>query len=320
MKKTFILLAIVAGDIVNKVNCAIAARKGTGTKHCSFKEGMPRTFWLTKRGFDFATIADLTDEGIAKEIQKGNINPMPVGFSFERLTEDNQVETSPLGLSSLSRKGIYKYRFSWDKDDRLQEVMSSYDSNDIYDYVMIDSKGNMKLTKNGNKITGASCGMIDTDPFMEATGSEAGKVRMMVELNNPQDYNEYPAYIAQENITFRPLKVEGPNDVTLTLTAFAADATEIQFDAFLKDGTTAFAGATEADFKLLINDTPVTIDGTTITLAEGEPGKYTILGITALAASDDIKLSTWDSTTSTVAVIKDGVSVYRGAQVNEVVS
>lgn len=320
MKKPLIFLPIVAGDIVNKVNCAIAARKGTGTKHCSFKEGMPRTFWLTKRGFDFATISDLTDEGIAAEIQKGNINPMPIGFSFERLTEDNQAETSPLGLSSLSRKGIYKYRFSWDKDDRLQEVMSSYDSNDIYDFVMIDSKGNMKLTQNGNKITGASAGMIDTDPFMEATGSEAGKVRMVVELNNSQDYNKYAAYIAQENITFRPLKVEGINDVDLTLTSFADTASEIKFDAFLKDGTTAFAGAEGTDFKLLVNGTQVDIDGTTVTLTEGEPGQYTISGLSTPLSSDDvIKLSTWDDTAKTVAVIKDGVTVYRGAQVTEVV-
>lgn len=313
--KHFILLAIVAGDIVNKVNCAIAARKGTGTKHCSFKEGMPRTFWLSKRGFDFATITDLTAEGIAKEIQRGNINPMPLGFSFERLTEENVVETSPLGLASLSRKGIYKYRFLWDKDDTLQSVLSSYDSNDIYDYVAIDSKGNMKLTKNGNKITGASVGMFDTQPFTESDGSAAGKVGAMVELNNPQDYNEFAAYFAQANLPFRPLKVEGINDIDLVLTSFAAGS-EIKFTAFLKDGTTAFSGGELADFKLVVNGTAVT----PTTLTEGEPGNYTIALTTPIASADEIKLSTWDDTEKTVPVIKDGVNVYRGSEVTEVVA
>ena len=236
----FLLLAIVASDIINKVNCAIAARKGTGSKHCSYKEGVPRTFWLSKRGFDYGSIVDLTAEGIALEIQKGNINPMPLGFGFERLTEANTVETSNIGLSSLSRKGIYKYRFTWDKDDTLQSVMASYDSNDIYDYVSIDSKGNMKLTQNGNVITGASVGLLDTDPFTEADGSVSGKVGMMVELNNPQDYNQFAAYFSQANLPFRPDKVEGINDVDLTLTGFEAAASEITFSAFLKDGTTAF--------------------------------------------------------------------------------
>lgn len=305
-----------AADIVNKKNCAIAARKGTGSKHCSYKEGMPRTFWLTKRGFDYNSIADLTAEGIAAEIQKGNIHPMPLGFSFERLTEDNVVETSPLGLSSLSRKGIYKYRFAWDKDDRLQEVMSSYDSNDVYDFTMIDSKGNMKLTKNGNKVQGASVGLLDTDPFMEADGSVAGKVRMQVELNNPDDYNKYAAYFASENLGFRADKVEGVNDVTLTLTTFASAATQITFEAFLKDGTTAFQGAAATDFKLTINGTEETIN----TLTETSPGVYTAEFTTALAASDEIKLSTWDDTASTVSVILDGTSVYRGAEVTEVVA
>lgn len=315
MKTALIVLAIVASDIVNKVDCAIAARKGTGTKHCSFKEGMPKTFWLTKRGFDFASMADLTAEGIAKEIQRGNINPMPLGFSFERLTEDNQRETSPLGLASLSRKGIYKYRFAWDRDDRLQEVLSSYDSNDIYDYVMIDSKGNMKLTKNGNKITGASCGLVDTENFTEADGTNSAKVRTYVELNNPNDYNKYPAYFAQENLPFRPDKVEGINDVDLVLTSFAAGS-EIQFTAFLKDGTTAFSGGELADFKLVVND----VAASPSTLTEGEPGHYTLALATPIASADEIKLSTWDDTEKTVPVIKDGTTVYRGAQVTEVVA
>ena len=313
--KGFILLAITALDIVNKVDCAIAASKGTGAKHCSFKEGMPRTFWLSKRGFDYGTITDLTEEGIAAEIQKGNIIPMPAGFGFERLTEDNQVETSPLGLSSLSRKGIYKYRFSWDKDDTLQSVMSSYDSNDIYDFAMIDSKGNIKLTYNGNRITGASVGLLDTDPFMEADGSASGKVRMMVELNNPQDYNQYAAYFGQTNLPFRPLKVQGVNDIDLALTAFTA-GTEVKFTAFLKDGTTAFSGGEAADFKLLVNGTAVT----PTSIVEGEPGNYTITLSTALVAGDELKLSTWDDTAKTVAIIKDGVTVYRGATVTEVVA
>lgn len=309
-------MAITALDIVNKVDCAIAASKGTGAKHCSYKEGMPRTFWLSKRGFDYGSITDLTEEGIAAEIQKGNIIPMPAGFGFERLTEDNQVETSPLGLSSLSRKGIYKYRFSWDKDDTLQSVMSSYDSNDIYDFAMIDSKGNIKLTYNGNRISGASVGLLDTDPFMEADGSDSGKVRMMVELNNPQDYNQYAAYFGQANLTFRPLKVQGVNDIDLTLTAFAVGASEVKFTAFLKDGTTAFSGGEAADFKLLVNGTAVT----PLTVVEGEPGNYTITLSAPLAAADELKLSTWDDTAKTVAIIKDGVTVYRGATVTEVVA
>ncbi len=313
--KHFIMLAIVAGDIVNKVNCAIAARKGTGTKHCSYKEGMPRTFWLAKRGFDFATIADLTAEGIALEIQKGNINPMPLGFSFERLTEENTVETSPLGLSSLSRKGIYKYRFLWDKDDTLQSVLSSYDSNDIYDYVSLDSKGNMKLTQNGNKITGASVGLFDTQPFTESDGSAAGKVGAMVELNNSQDYNQYAAYFAQANLPFRPLKVEGINDIDLVLTGFAAGS-EVTFTAFLKDGTTAFSGGEVTDFKILVNGTAVTPSG----IVEGEPGNYTATLAAPLVAADVLKLSTWDSAVSTVPVIKDGTTVYRGSEVTEVVA
>lgn len=304
-----------AQDIVNKVNCALAARRGTGSKHCSFKEGVPRTFWLAKRGFDFSTIADLTDEGIASEIQKGNIFPMPVGFSFERLTEDNVVETSSLGLSSLSRKGIYKYRFAWDKDDTLQAVISSYDSNDIYDYVAIDSKGNMKLTKNGNKITGASVGMLDTDPFMEADGTAASKVRALVELNNPQDYNEYAAYFAQANLPFRTLKVQGVNDVTLELTTFEAAASEVKFSAFLKDGTTAFSGGEAADFKLLVNGEVVEPSG----IVEGDPGQYTATLATPLVAEDELTLSTWDDTVKTTNIIKDGVTVYSGAAVKEVV-
>ena len=316
MKNLFILLAIVAGDIVNRFNCAIAARKGTGSKHCSFKEGVPKTFWLSSRGFDYGTIADLTAEGIAKQIQLGNISPMPLGFGFERLTEANTLETSNQGLSSLSRKGIYKYRFTWDKDDALQSVMTSYDSNDIYDYVAIDAKGNMKLTKNGNVLTGASVGLIDTDPFTEADGSVSGKVGMMVELNNPQDYNEYPAYISQANLPFRPLKVEGINDVELTLTGFAAAASQITFDAFLKDGTTAFRGGLIADFKLLVNGEVVELTAVT----EGQPGKYTATFATPLAAADVLKLSTWDDEAGVVPVIKDGVSVYRGSEVTEVVA
>lgn len=308
-------MATTAFDIVNKVNCALAARKGSGSKHCSYKEGVPRTFWLSKRGFDYNTIADLTDEGIALEIQKGNIFPMPIGFGFERLTEANVVETSNIGLSSLSRKGIYKYRFTWDKDDLLQSVMSTYDSNDIYDYVAIDSKGNMKLTYNGSKVTGATVGLLDTDPFTEADGSVSGKVGMMVELNNPQDYNQYAAYFSQANLPFRPLKVEGVNDVSLTLTSFASGASTISFDAFLKDGTTAFSGGETADFKLLINGVP-----STITVAEGEPGKYTATFTEVLAAADVLKLSTWDAATSTVSIIKDGVSVYNGGTVTEVVA
>jgi hypothetical protein len=313
-------MATTASDIANLVNCAISSRKGTGDKHCSYKEGVPAKPFLSTRNYDWNTITDLTAALIAVEVQKGNIIPLPRGYNFERQSEDNVKETSQLGRSALSRKGLYKYMFSWDKDDRLQEVMTSYDSNDVYDYVSADSQGNMKLVSNGALINGATCGLIDTEAFTEPDGQNSGKVRTMIELNNPEDYNTNAVYFAAANLPFSILKVEGINTVTLTPTSFADTATTIVFSALLKDGSTALSGAAGTDFLLTINGTAIPITGG-VTIAEtGATGVYTISGLTALASNDIIKLSTYDSTTSTVAIIQNSVDVYSGAEVTVVVA
>ena len=303
-------------EIANLKSCAISNRKGTGIKHCSFNEKVIRKNFFSKRGFDYATI-DFDDQSeLTVEIQKGNVIPLPKMYNFERLTEENVIETSQLGLGSLARKGIYKYRLTFDRDDRLQSVFTSLDSNDVFDYVSIDSAGNMKLVENGSQNNGASVGLLDTDPFTEADGAVSSKVSMMVELNDPEDYNSNAVYYARENIGFNPLKVEGINDIDLTMTAFASGATQISFTAFLKDGDTAFSVGTDTDFRLTINDTVETITGN----VTNDGATYTITGLTALVANDVIKLSTYDSTTSTVAIIKDTVDVYSGKEITVTVA
>lgn len=298
----------IANEVINKVVCQLGKNSGTGSKHCAWREKLIRGGWLSKAGFDYNSITDLTAEQIAVEIQKGNIIPLPTYFNFERQSEDNVRENAQSGESALSRKGLNRYTVSWNGDALLQSVMASLDSNGRYDYVSIDATGNMKLVKDGSKITGANC-FFDTNPFMEADGTAASKVSAFIELKYPDDYNN-PAYFGRPNLPFNPLKVKGVNDVVLSLTSFAAAATEVTFTATLKDGTTAFTGATDSEFQLLVNGTAADISG--ISESATTPGTYTITGLTALSASDELVLSTWDSSLSVKPVIMDGVDVYSG--------
>lgn len=298
----------IGSEIANKIMCAYAILKGTGDKHCPWLEKLIRAGWLVKAGFDFKSIADMTAENIAVEIQKGNIIPLPTYFNFERQTEDNVRENAQSGETALSRKGLYRYNVSWAGDAFLQSAISSYDSNGRYDYVSIDATGNLKLTADGAKHTGANC-FFDTNPFMEADGTATSKVSAFIELKYPDDYNN-PVYYSRQNLPFNPLKVKGVNDVVLSLTSFAAAATEVTFTATLKDGTTAFTGATDSEFQLLVNGTAADISG--ISESATTPGTYTITGLTALSASDELVLSTWDGALSVKPVIMDGVDVYSG--------
>lgn len=303
-------------DLANVKSCAATDLKGTGNKHKKFKLGVIRKVALSKRGFDYNGITDFTQANIAVEIQKGNIIPFKKLFNFEPQNESNVYETSQIGVNSLARKGLYNYKLTWTGDDQLQEVCSAYDSEDEYDIAFIDENGSWKLVNNDTEWNGASVGIWDTEPYINPDGSNSGKVSVMVQLNDPIDNNENAQYIDHEKLAFNMTKQEGINDIDLTMTSYAASATSITFTAYLKDGCTLFSSGTDADFRLTINGTVETITGN-VAYANGV---YTISSLTALAADDVIKLSTYDSTTSTVAIIKDTTDVYSGKEISVTVA
>lgn len=305
-------------DLANVKSCAASDLKGTGNKHKAFKMGVVRKAVLSKRGFDYNGITDFTQANIAVEVQKGNVIPTKKLFNFEPQNESNVYETSQIGVNSLARKGLYNYKLTWTGDDQLQEVMSSYDSEDEYDIAFIDENGTWKLAKNGTEWNGAAVGIWDTEPYVNPDGSNSGKVSVMVQLNDPIDLNENAQYIDHEKLAFNMTKQEGINDITLKMTSYAASATTISFTAYLKDGCTEFTSGTSSDFRLTINGTVTAISGGVSISKTG--ATYTISGLTALAADDVIKLSTYDSTTSTVAIIKDSTDVYSGKEISVTVA
>lgn len=282
--------------IANKnTSCSTLASANTGTLGCQIEFDALANAIFPRRGFVIpkGTIFDKTY--IDMQTQLGNFIPVLLADSFEELSSEDSMSTNTKGVDRLSVLGLPKYKLTYQQGHGFYREIAKLTSFKSFDVILGDEAGNWKLAVNANgDFTGFSCGQIlSTITKAKVQGGDPESKSIIIQLINRNQWDKNYVILGSEQLNFSPEDLATVNPVQITLEDIAAAATTIDFSVYLSsDRNTPVEGLEGTNLRLIKNG--VAVAGS-LTVTEGEPGKYSVT-ITAASALDKFIIETYDST------------------------
>ena len=238
--------------ISNLLNCGVSDAQGLGLAHCKFNfndMAGGATLFLnrgTELPSDF-TLASLRALQVAGKLKVAS-NP----FSVEIQNADDQKETSSGGVTAVATKGLYGFMFKYVNGLLFDTALSSLNSQNAYDVVLIDSSGNaLFATSKSGKRTGFSAGMVNAMMIDFASGATTTKTGVEFQFTNREQMDNGKTFINSDEIDFSLLELNGVNQLQISLVAPADGATTVIGKIVSKyDGTLTSPELDLADFTI----------------------------------------------------------------------
>lgn len=291
-------------QIINKVNCGAGELLGTGNKFCKFDLRTPSVILLLEKGYKIAP-SDVLDLTYIQELQQKGKGIVLKGIvDFADNTPDNDYGTrAATGKMYTTLKHPYQWMFTFDNGLYFHKALAALESNEQYDIVLFDEKGDALLAKDGQgNGVGLDLGILSTGKYV--IGNENAQ-SIMVQVDRVS-FDADAAWITQENLGFRANRdLDGYNDVTITIAAPADTDTTINFTVMANSNNklVPLQG-------LILGDLLYQVDGATVVptlLTAGVvEGNYT-LTVPALNTGEVLTLTTFDSLLNAYIINLDGV-------------
>tara|TARA_R110000851_G_scaffold50140_1_gene120034 strand:- start:2107 stop:3033 length:927 start_codon:yes stop_codon:yes gene_type:complete len=243
-------------EIINLVDCSLAATYGTGSKGCKSFFREVSSIWLTKRGFVFDGSQALDEEYVQSVQAAGNLIVLNGITAFTDNSEEMVTETYDDGTEQLVRKGKYKFLVEFVNGLYFQTALSSINSQDIFDVSLIDTSNNILGTVAANgSLKGFSAGMIQASKYTFATGAVGSKQGLNIQLIEPDELDNDSSFVSGSSLApYKPKSADGINEVVLAYsTAPANSATSLVVKATIKQGGGAFIGGLIGNFLLKVD-------------------------------------------------------------------
>jgi len=279
-------------EIIKKVSCGASELMGTGTKFCKFDLKTPSVIALVEKGLKIPAATDFNLAYVKELQQKGQAIILKGIIDFTDNTPDNDYGTrAATGKMYTTLKHPYQWMFTFDNGLNFHKALTKLDSNEQYDIILFDIKGDALLAVDGSgNGVGLDLGLLASGKYV--IGNENAQT-IMVQVDRVS-FDSDAAWISNENLDFRADRdLDGYNDVTVAMTAPANLATTVTFtvNANANNKLVPLEGLVKEDLLF-------TVDGATVvptTLTSGTPGSYT-LTVPALATAEVLTLSLFDST------------------------
>lgn len=278
----------------------------TGQLGCQLGFGYMQHAIALKKGTIIPASTDLTLAYINGLIQQGVAIPLTNGYSSEPTIADDTLETSPLGIETLTLQGLHKYSLTFKKGEYFNKQISKLESYENFDFILGDVNGNWLFAKNSaGDYKGFSAGQV-TVKDIPATSSEARKKTISFQLTNRAEMDTNYEIVLSE-LAFPISEVNGVNGVNLSfydangaVVPSSTDTTLKVKAVFAADNNTGIEGLTVSDFVY-------SVDGSTETptLVEDGNGYYTFT-VAALVSNGGLSLQLYDSSENkNVVVLSD---------------
>ena len=242
-------------EIINLVDCSLAATYGTGSKGCKSFFREVSSIWLTKRGFVFDGSQALDEEYVQSVQAAGNLIVLNGITAFTDNSEEMVTETYDDGTEQLVRKGKYKFLVEFVNGLYFQTALSSINSQDIFDVSLIDTSNILGTVAANGSLKGFSAGMIQASKYTFATGAVGSKQGLNVQLTEPDELDNDSSFVSGSSLApYKPKSADGINEVVLAYsTAPANSATSLVVKATIKQGGGAFIGGLVGNFLLKVD-------------------------------------------------------------------
>lgn len=228
-------------------------------------------------------------------IQDGKAVPLINAFSSEPTISDDTLETSPLGIESVTLQGLPKYSLTFKEGEYFYKELSKLTGFGNLDFVIGDVSGNwLMATDNDGNYKGFKAGQVNALITTPATEAVTQKKTITFQLIDRIEIDTRHS-IVLASTAFPITDVSGVNGVVLSFEDANGAVVPAALDTTLKvkavlaaDNFTGIEGLLATNFKY-------TVDGVeeTPTLVDDGDGYYT-LTVSTLAASA-LALVTWDS-------------------------
>lgn len=283
-------------------------RFGTGVLDCEIQPGVPTGFILTRKAWRFNPETETFDnEYIEDQIKEGNMIPFLNALSFEPENEEAEIFTSNLKVQQKVMDGLPGFLFTFSRGRAFHRAAFSYNSFGNYDVIIVYNNGviDAALTADG-QVKGYTAGMINTDQFRQANGTDPQGTDIRFQLLDSYEYNTMYALISAAENGFSLSTIAGVIDVDIFKVSNATTDVVVEVVA-AANRAVSIAGLTADDF--LVTGTTETIDSVVYDAAAKQ---YTIT-FTGDVSSDynNLKLELYDTSDNTY-VIKKGVTLYKG--------
>lgn len=282
----------------------------TGKLGCQLGFGYMQHAIALKKGTVIPASTDLTLAYINGLIQAGTAVPLTNGYSSEPTIADDTMETSPLGIETLTLQGLHKYSLTFKEGEYFNKQISKLESFGNFDFILGDVNGNWLFAKNSaGDYKGFSAGQV-TVKDVPATSSEARKKTVSFQLTNRVEMDTNYEIVLSE-LAFPISEVTGVNGVNLSFADVNGAVVPSNSDTTLKvkavfaaDNKTGIEGLTASNFAYSVDSS-----SETPTLVDDGNGYYT-LTVVALSTSGVLSLQLYDGSENKNVVILSDV-LYR---------
>lgn len=299
-------------NIINQKNC-LTARKNLGFGDCIVEMGQITGPILVPKGWSIDLAVDTFDKDYVNEqIQAGNFNPILGASEFTDNTPEATIEEFQGGVKNVVRNGLPEFGFKYTRGGwLLANALSSWNSNEAYDILIVSKNGNIAGVDLGDGVFGAfDGGMINAGSYKQTDGAVSGSVMLTIQLLDESQYNSNVAILDRVALGFNASTEIFPlTDVLLLNGTADASDNKIIFNAvFSMNPAETVKGLDLANFKVYVDGiaSPVSVS-TYNTLT----GKYELSLTTPPTAGDLIVVELYDDVAGYPAT-KVGQRYYKG--------
>lgn len=263
---------------------------------------------MTRTAFEALELADFVEL-----IQTGVWEPVLGTKGFTDNTPDTTTEEYSGGSMSAVRNGKPLYQFDYNKGIAFHKALSSKNSFQEYDIILVDSSDTMvlALSPDGLRVTGLSASMVNTATYRPTAGDTSANTSLTIQLDNEIQFNNRMAiYTAEQSGVSPNTEFIAIANVNITGTATAGDPILVTVTSG-QNTIYGVAGLLAGDFRIVNTATNAVLAITTV--ANGtNVGDYVITPTVALTLGQTITVQTYDSALSVgVAALADN-SLYEG--------
>lgn len=280
----------------------------TGKLGCQIPFGLVKHAIGLKSGTIIPAGTDLDIDFINGLIQDGTAVPVMDAYGSEPTFADDTLETSDLGVESLTLRGLPKYMLTMKEGQEFYKELAKLTGFGNLEWILGDVNGSWKLAINSaGDFKGFSCGQTTAMITTPATATETEKKSLTFQLTDRNEYDMgYDVLLASSFTPNFPISdVKGINGVTLSFADASGAVPPADLDVTLKVKAVFTADKSTAIEGLLVGDFLYEVDGGTVVpsgVVDDGDGFYTFT-VAAIASAEVLTLQNYDSSANKNVVI-----------------
>lgn len=296
--------------ILYLVACGLDSLLGTGLKACSFDFRTPRVLILLEKGFTILPSETPNLAFFRGLQQKGKAIVLQGVVQFDNSTPDDEIgKRASTGKEYLTLKNPYKWKYTFDNGLYFYKACTALESNDRYDLIMLDDKGDMLLSSTvDGKGKGLDLGMLNSGAYMIGNDNMNA---ISVQIDR-LDFDKKVSWITANNLDFGPSDLDGINDIILFAAPVNSTATSIVVTTTLSDRSHFVDGLTLANFRVKKTIAGVTTVITPSAIASDASAKTYTFTVPASAIGTVYTVETFDSTLTVNTILTPLGILYKG--------